>query len=80
LALRRKTIFNRKLLNSAGAVLMLIGVVMGVGGCTNSSYTKTPPPLKFTTTPGTYQVGIVVTDPGNGNLESLPFTLPVTIQ
>jgi sugar lactone lactonase YvrE len=80
LALRRKKIFNRGLLNGVGAALMLIGVVMGVGGCTNSSYTKTPPPLKFTTTPGTYQLGIVVTDPGTGKVESLPFTLAVTVQ
>jgi hypothetical protein len=79
LALRRKEIFNRKLLNGAGVALMLIGIVISVGGCTNSAYTKTPVAPKFTTTPGTYNVSILVTDPTKGTVRSLPFTLSLTV-
>ena len=80
LAMRRKKIFNRKLLNSASLALLLIASVMGFGGCTNSSYTQTPPVQKYTTPSGTYHVSILVTNPSSGAVESLPFTLAVTIQ
>lgn len=80
LVMRRKAIFNGKLLNSIALSLMLIGVALGFGGCTNSAYTKTPPPLKFTTKSGTYSVSIKVTDPASGVTQSLPFTLTLTIK
>jgi hypothetical protein len=80
LALRRRAIFNHKLLNGASLGLMLIGMVMGFGGCTNTSYTKTPPVQTFTTPSGTYKVSILVSDPSSGAVESLPFTLPFTVK
>jgi len=80
LALRRRAIFNRKLLNGASLGLLLMGVVMGFGGCTNNSYTKTPLAQKYTTPSGTYKVSILVTNSASGVTESLPFTLGVTIQ
>ena len=80
LALRRKAIFYRKLLNGASLGLLLMGAVMGFGGCTNNSYTKTIKVPTYTTPSGTYKVSILVTDPGSGVTESLPFTLSLTIQ
>jgi sugar lactone lactonase YvrE len=80
LALRRRAIFNRYLLNVTGLVLLLAGAAMGFGGCTNSSYTQQIKVQKYTTPSGTYNVSIQVTDPSSGAVESLPFTLPVTIQ
>jgi hypothetical protein len=53
---------------------------MSFGGCTNSSYTQTPPAKKYTTPAGIYNVSIQVTNPVSGAVESLPFTIPVTIQ
>jgi hypothetical protein len=73
---------------------MLIGAVMGFGGCTNSSYTKTPPPLQYKTASGIYSVNICLPDQASHGYNSaqpcavtanytplsLPFTLPVTIK
>jgi sugar lactone lactonase YvrE len=80
LSLRRRRIFNRYLLNAGCLALFLAGTVLGLSSCTNSSYTHTPPVPKYTTPTGTYTVSIVVTNPGTGQVESLPFTLSVTIQ
>jgi len=66
LALRRREIFNRRLLNGVVLLLMLAGVAMSFGGCTNSSYTKTPVVKKYTTAPGTYNISIQVSDPTTG--------------
>jgi hypothetical protein len=61
-------------------VLFFAGTVMGITSCTNSGY-STPPPIPHYTTPsGTYNVSIQVTDTATGVVESLPFTLGVTIQ
>jgi hypothetical protein len=78
--MRRRAIFGRKVLNGVGLALMLLGITMGFGGCTNSSYTKTPPAQKYTTPSGTFNVSIQVTNPVSGAVQSLPFTFPVTIQ
>jgi hypothetical protein len=80
LALRRRAIFNRYLLDLVCLVLFFAGTVMGITSCTNSGY-STPPPIPHYTTPsGTYNVSIQVTDTATGVVESLPFTLGVTIQ
>ncbi len=80
LAVRRRRIFNRYLLDAGCLVLFLAGTVLGVTSCTNSSYTHTPVVPKYTTMSGQYNVSIIVTNPSSGEVESLPFTLPVTIQ
>jgi sugar lactone lactonase YvrE len=80
LALRRRAIFNRYLLNITWLALLLVGAAMGFGGCTNSSYTQSIKVQQYTTPSGTYNVSIQVTDPSSGALESLPFTIPVTIK
>jgi hypothetical protein len=80
LGLRRKAIFNRYLLGMVSLALFLTGAMMGLTSCTNSSYTKTPAVPTYTTPTGTYNVSVIVTNPGNAAQESLPFTLPVTIQ
>lgn len=80
LAMRRRAVFSRKLLSGAGLALMLFGVVMGFGGCTNNSYTKQIKVPKYTTAAGTYNVGIQITNVSSGAVQSLPFTIPVTIQ
>ena len=80
LALRRRAIFNRYLLNLVCLVLFLGGAVMGITSCTNSSYSKPPQVPTYTTKSGNYNISIVVSDPTTGNVESLPFTLGVTIQ
>ena len=80
LALRRRAIFNRYLLNLVCLVLFLGGAVMGIASCTNSGYTKTIKVPVYTTASGSYNISIVVSDPTTGNIESQPFTLGVTIQ
>jgi hypothetical protein len=78
--MRRRAIFSRKLIDGAGLALMLVGIALGVSGCTNSSYTKSVVVTKYTTPAGTYNVSILVTDPTSGAVQSLPFTIPVTVQ
>jgi hypothetical protein len=80
LALRRRAIFNRYLLNIVCLVLFFAGMVMGITSCTNDGYTQSiyVPPYK--TPPGTYNISIQVTNLQTGALESLPFTLEVTVQ
>ena len=80
LTLRRRAIFNRSLLNLICLVLFLAGTVMGITSCTNSNYTHTPVVPVYTTPSGTYKISIQVTDTTTGVVESLPFTLGVTIQ
>ena len=80
LALRRRAIFNRSLLNLICLVLFFAGAVMGITSCTNSGYTHTPQVPVYTTQSGTYKISIQVTDTATGVVESLPFTLGVTIQ
>jgi hypothetical protein len=80
LALRRRAIFNRYLLNFVCLVLFFAGTVMGIASCTNSSYSNPPKVPTYTTPSGTYNISIVVSNPSTGAVESLPFTLGVTIQ
>jgi hypothetical protein len=80
LALRRRAIFNRYLLNLVCLVLFFAGTVMGITSCTNSGYTHTPVAPQYTTPSGTYHISIQVTNTATGVVESLPFTLGVTIQ
>jgi hypothetical protein len=80
LALRRRAIFNRYLLNAVCCILFLAGAVIGMTSCTNSSYSKPPKVPTYTTPSGSYNVSIVVSNPATGVVESLPFTVGVTIQ
>ncbi len=80
LALRRRAIFNRYLINLVCLVSFLAGTVMGITSCTNSSYSHPPKVPTYTTPSGAYNVSIVVANPSTGVVESLPFTLGVTIQ
>jgi hypothetical protein len=80
LALRRRAIFNRYLLNLVCFVLLFAGAMMGITSCTNSGYTHTPQVPVYTTPSGTYKITIQVTNTATGVVESLPFTLGVTIQ
>ena len=79
LALRRRKIFNRYLLNITCLALFFAGTVMGIASCTNSGYTHTPPSPTFTTPSGNYNVSIQITNTSTGVVESLPFTLGVTV-
>ncbi len=80
LTLRRRRIFNRYLLGAGSLLLFLAASLMGITSCTNSGYTHTPAVPKYITPSGAYTVSIVVTNPSSGQVESLPFTLGVTIQ
>jgi len=80
LALRRRAIFNRYLLNLVCLGLFFAGTVMGITSCTNDGYTHTPVVPSYTTPSGTYNISIQVTNTATGVVESLPFTLGVTIQ
>jgi hypothetical protein len=79
LTLRKKTRLNGRLLTMA-CLMLLGGSLIGLGGCTNSGYTHTPPSPQVTTPAGTYQVSIYTIDLTNNQRSSLPFTLTVTIQ
>lgn len=79
LALRRKTRLNVKLFTAA-CLVMLAGAMVGLGGCTNSGYTHTPPSPQVATPTGTYQVSIYTIDLTTNQRSSLPFTLTLTIQ
>jgi hypothetical protein len=61
-------------------VVLLAGSIVGLGGCTNSGYTKTPPSPQVVTPAGTYQVSIYTVDLTNNQRSSLPFTLTLTVQ
>jgi Bacterial Ig-like domain (group 3) len=79
LALRKKTRLNARL-QTMVCLMLLGGSLVGLGGCTNSGYTHTPPSPQVTTPTGTYQVSIYTIDLTNNQRSSLPFTLTVTIQ
>lgn len=79
LAFRRKTRLNVKLF-TAICLVLLAGGTVGLGGCTNSGYTKTPPSPQVVTPTGTYQVSIYTIDLTNNQRSSLPFTLTLTVQ
>lgn len=61
-------------------MVVCIGILGGLSGCTNSNYTQTPPSPHVTTPSGTYQVSIIGTDPITAKTTSLPFTLTVTVK
>jgi hypothetical protein len=79
LALRRKNRFNRTPITLLCVLLLFTGTLFGFTGCTNSSYTTTPPAPHVTTPAGTYNVSIYTLDLGTNKISSLPFTLSVTI-
>jgi hypothetical protein len=79
LVLRRKGKFHRSPLTMLCLMLLFAGTLAGFTGCTNSSYTHTPPPVVVTTPPGTYNVSIYTLDLTTNQISSLPFTLSVTI-
>ncbi len=80
LALRRRAIFNRYLLNIVCLALFFAGTVMGITSCTNDSYSAPIHVPTYTTPAGTYNISVQVTNIQTGALESLPFTLKVTVQ
>jgi hypothetical protein len=79
LAFRKKTGLNVKML-TAVCLVLLAGGVAGLGGCTNSGYTHTPPSPQVVTPGGTYHVSIYTIDLTNNQRSSLPFTLTLTVQ
>ncbi len=79
LALRKKTRTNVKLFTVV-CLMVLAGSMVGLGGCTNSGYTHTPPAPQVTTPSGTYHVSIYTVDLTNNQRSSLPFTLTLTVQ
>jgi hypothetical protein len=79
LTLRKKGKFNSPGITMLCILLLFAGTVLGVTGCTNSSYTTTPPAPHVTTPAGTYNVSIYTLDLGTNKISSLPFTLSVTI-
>jgi len=79
LAFRRRAALHRSALTAVCLLMMLAGAALGMSGCTNSGYTTTPPAPKVSTPPGTYNVRLYATDPHDGTVKTLPFTLPVTI-
>jgi hypothetical protein len=80
LVFRSRAKFNSSLLGMVCLVLLFAGALAGIGGCTNSSYTQTPPAPHVTTPSGTYNVRIYTVDLTSGQTSSLPFTLGLTIQ
>jgi hypothetical protein len=69
----------RSALTTVSLMLLLAGAAVGMSGCTNSGYTTTPPAPHVSTPPGTYNVRLYATDPHDGTVKTLPFTLPVTV-
>jgi hypothetical protein len=65
---------------TAICLVLLAGSTVGLSGCTNSSYTHTPPAPQVTTPSGTFQVSIYTIDLVTNQRSSLPFTLTLTIQ
>jgi len=59
-------------------VALSISAIFGVSACTNAGYTHTPPAPVVTTPSGSASVQVIATE--NGVTQSLPFTLPVTVQ
>jgi hypothetical protein len=80
LTLRKRAVLYRSALTMFCLVLLLFSGAMTMTGCTNAGYTTTPPAPHVVTPPGTYKVSLYATDPHDGTIKSLPFTLSVTIQ
>lgn len=80
LAFRRRVTAYRGALSALCLLLLSVSAVMGLSGCTNSGYTKTPPAPHVVTPSGTYNVRLYGTDPTDGTVKTLPFTIPVTVQ
>ena len=80
LTLRRRMKVYRVALTSLCVLFMLLGGMLGISGCTNAGYTTTPPAPHVVTPSGTYNVRLYATDPHDGTVKSLPFTLAVTIK
>lgn len=79
LGMRRRKLFNAHLL-TLFCVVMFLGSVAGLIGCTNAGYTHTPPTPVVTTPSGSSNVSVTATDALSGKVVSIPFTLPVTVQ
>lgn len=79
LGMRRRKRFHSRMLTLFCAV-MLLGSLTGLIGCTNGGYTQTPPTPVVTTPSGASNVAVIATDATSGQVVSIPFTLPVTIQ
>ena len=79
LVLRRRKRFQSVMLTIFCAVL-LAGSLTGLIGCTNAGYTRTPPAPVVTTPGGTSNVTVTATDSLSGQVVSIPFALPVTVQ
>jgi hypothetical protein len=80
LAFRRRATLHRGALTIACLMLLLAGTALGVSGCTNSGYTTTPSAPHVVTPAGTYNVRVYATDPVDGTVKTLPFTLSVTVK
>ncbi len=80
LAFRRRATLHRTVLSTLSMVLMLAGISMAMSGCTNAGYTTTPPAPHVITPAGTYNVRIYATDPHDGTVKTLPYTLSVTVK
>jgi hypothetical protein len=80
LTFRRRAGLHRGTLTALCLLLVLAGASMGVIGCTNSGYTTTPPAPHVVTPSGTYNVKLYATDPHDGTVKTLPFTIAVTVQ
>ncbi len=77
---RKRVRFGRQALGLFSMAMMLASVSAGISGCTNAGYTTTPPAPHVITPAGTYNVRLFATDPHDGSVKTLPFTLPVTVK
>lgn len=80
LAFRRRVTAYRAVLNALCLLLLSASAMMGLSGCTNSGYTKTPKAPHVVTPSGTYNVRIYGVDPTDGTVKTLPFTIAVTVK
>jgi hypothetical protein len=78
--LRKRLRFGRQAIGLLSCALLLAGLGMGISGCTNAGYTTTPPAPHVVTPSGTYNVRLYATDPHDGTVKTLPFTIPVTVK
>jgi hypothetical protein len=79
-AFRRRATLHRMALTTLCLLLMLAGMSIAISGCTNAGYTNTPPAPHVATPPGTYNIRVFATDPHDGSVKTLPFTLSVTVK
>lgn len=80
LAFRRRTSRLRANLLSICLLLLAGGAALGLSGCTNGGYTQTPPAPHVITPSGTYNVRVYGTDPQDGSVKTLPFTVQVVVK